>query len=38
MNEKSKIEADILEVLSTVIDPELQIDIVNLGLVNHVAN
>lgn len=37
MNEKSKIEADILEVLSTVIDPELQIDIVNLGLVNHVA-
>ncbi|MBU7456208.1 metal-sulfur cluster assembly factor [Leuconostoc fallax] len=30
------IETDILEALQTVIDPELRIDIVNLGLIYHV--
>lgn len=30
------IESDILEALQTVVDPELRIDIVNLGLIYHV--
>ena len=31
-----KIENDIMAILETVIDPELRIDIVNLGLINDV--
>ena len=31
-----KIENDIMAILETVIDPELRIDIVNLGLINCV--
>lgn len=30
------IESDVLEALQTVVDPELRIDIVNLGLIYHV--
>lgn len=32
-----KIEASIMDSLTTVIDPELRVDIVNLGLINGVA-
>lgn len=31
-----KIQASIMDVLTTVVDPELRVDIVNLGLINSV--